>query len=219
MLRNDLASLLDSSVATCYNNTQETDMNMNNTSKWTLVGALLLAILTITSLAQAAPKSVDQLIQELGSPDAGKVTDAMARLEDMYRKGVNVTIAVPVIKKLLADTREPVRRKTARILGVFHVQLTDAELHLVCAQLKATDWREVQSALKALRDLNVPSTITDILPCLQHPVPGVVRDACRTLAVLGKKDVIPSIEPLLNSPDKAVRKDAQDAIAVLRAKP
>jgi hypothetical protein len=46
----------------------------------------------------------------------------------------------------------------------------------------------------------------------------VVRDACRTLAVLGNKDVIPLIEPLLNSPDSKVKKDAQDAITTLRSK-
>jgi hypothetical protein len=48
--------------------------------------------------------------------------------------------------------------------------------------------------------------------------PNVIRDACRTLAVLGNKSVIPEIEPLLNSSNAAIKKDAQDAIFVLKSK-
>jgi HEAT repeat protein len=181
----------------------------------------------MTTLQAAPPKATpaptqeqkeEQLIKDLASPDADKVQNALGDLESMYDKKLDVTNSFPVIRSLLGDSREPVRRKAARISGIFHLQLTGAELKLVCAQLKASDWKEVQSGLKALRDLNVPSTVPDILPCLQHPVPGVVRDACRTLAVVANKDVIPSIQPLLNSPDNAVKKDAQDAIAKLQAK-
>ena len=47
----------------------------------------------------------------------------------------------------------------------------------------------------------------------------VIRDACRTLAVLGTKDNVADIEPLMNHPDPRVKKDALDAIAALKAKP
>ena len=73
-------------------------------------------------------------------------------------------------------------------------------------------------ALIALRGLKDESTVPDIMPFLKHAHPNVIRDACRTLAVLGNKDLIPQIEPLLNHPQAAVKKDAQDAIYKLRQK-
>jgi len=72
--------------------------------------------------------------------------------------------------------------------------------------------------LISLRGLKAESTVPDILPLLNHKHPNVIRDACRTLAVLGNKDLIPQIEPLLNHPEAAVKKDAQDAIYKLRQK-
>lgn len=204
---------------------------MSKTSKRSFITLLVLALLSLSPSVvlagppkptgapqQTADQKVDQCIIDLASPDAGKVQDALSHLEDLSQANQEVAKAFPAIKSLLGDTREPVRRKAARIAGIFHLQLTEAELGQVCAQLKANDWREVQSALKALRDLKVPSTIPDILPCLSHPNPFVVRDACRTLAVVATKDVIPAIQPLLNNPNKAVQKDAQDAIDKLQAK-
>ena len=45
-----------------------------------------------------------------------------------------------------------------------------------------------------------------------------MRDACRTLAVLGNKSLIPDIKPLLQVPDLAVQKDAADAISIFERK-
>jgi HEAT repeat protein len=56
------------------------------------------------------------------------------------------------------------------------------------------------------------------MPLLNSPTPNVIRDACRTLAVLGNKDLVPSIEPLLKHADKKVQADAQDAIYKLKQK-
>jgi hypothetical protein len=61
--------------------------------------------------------------------------------------------------------------------------------------------------------------VPDIKPLLNHANSHIIRDACRTLAVIGNKDVIPKIEPLLKNPEPAVQKDAQDAIVALKAKP
>jgi HEAT repeat protein len=82
-----------------------------------------------------------------------------------------------------------------------------------------SDRPEVEDALKQLREVDAPEAVPDILTCLNHVNANVVRDACRTLAVLGDKDVIPSIEPLLNDPRSDVRKDAKDAIEKLQSKP
>jgi len=202
---------------------------MKNIYKPLFSGALIIAISASVPSLRAGqrdnyvpihPKTEAQLIEQLEPANsAGTITDAIGQLEAMHGADASCTNSIPALKHLLADPREPVRRKAARVLGVFHAPLDDADIKLVCAQLRASDWREVQSGLKALRDLHTSSAVPDILPCLKHPNPFVARDACRTLAVVATKDVIPAIEPLVNSPDPAVRKDAQDAIATLNARP
>ena len=94
-----------------------------------------------------------------------------------------------------------------------------AEIDRLCAQLLNPDKpREVESALKDLRELNAPQAVSKILPCLAYPDVHDVRDACRTLAVLGDKTIIPYIEPLLKDTRRGVAKDAQNAIDELQKK-
>jgi HEAT repeat protein len=193
---------------------------MKNICQQLMVGVFGLFVFATVSPLQAAPGTEDEFIKDLAASNSARViTDAMTRLERMHIKDASRTNAIPALKSLLTDNRSAVRRKAARILGIFHAQMSDAEIKQVCAQLKADDWGEVQSGLKALRDLNAPAAVPDILPCLKHSNPNVVRDACRTLAVLGDKSVIPAIAPLLASPNPKVKKDAQDAIERLKAKP
>src|SRR6266496_4104762 len=164
---------------------------MNHIVKHTLVAALLLAMFTAVSPALAAEKTEDQLIAELASPNAAKVTEALLKLEKQYPTS---TKALPTMKKLLKDPREKVRRKAARVLGVLHAELDQENLKDICALLKATDPQEVMDGLKSLRGLKAAEVVPEIMPLLKHSNPGVIRDACRTLAVLGNKDVIPAIE-------------------------
>lgn len=160
-------------------------------------------------------KTDEQLIQDLNATNPETtVIDALARLE----KG-RVTTALPAIKRLLSDSRPPVRIKAARIVGNFSADVDDSDLKVLCAMLKSTDTREVEASVKALRALNAPSAVPEILPLLKSDDTHIIRDACRTLAVLANKDAIPSIESLLQHPDPAVQRDAKDAIAALRAKP
>ena len=72
--------------------------------------------------------------------------------------------------------------------------------------------------LIALRGLKAPEALPEILPLLNHATPSVIRDACRTVAVLGGKEHIALIEPLLKHADPKVQLDAQDAIFKLKAK-
>ena len=193
---------------------------MKNVFKLFFAVVLGWAVLGTTSLANAASSAEDKDIQDLALAESeGTITSAMSRLERMYHEDSSNTNSIPALKNLLDDKRSGVRRKAARLLGIFHAQLTDAELKEVCAQLKADDWGEVQSGLKSLRDLDATSAVPDVLPCLKHSNPQVVRDACRTLAVIGDKSVIPSIEPLLTSTDPKIKQDAQDAIDILKSKP
>jgi len=189
---------------------------MKNMLKPSLAGMLLLALFTLAFPAQAKEKTEEQLIQELASPNASKVADALQALEKQYPTSTNGFAAM---KKLLTDDRAKVRRKAARVLGVLHAEVDEANIQAICKLLKSSDVDEMTDGLKALRGLKAPSAVPEILPLLKHPNSHIVRDACRTLAVLGNKETITSIEPLLNSPEAAVKKDAQDAIYILKQKP
>jgi hypothetical protein len=95
----------------------------------------------------------------------------------------------------------------------------DPEVARLCETLKTGKPNEQIKALKDLRNMSAPEAVDSILPCLTSSNPNVIRDACRTLAVLGTKAVIPSIEPLLKHPRADVKKDAQDAIDLLNSRP
>ena len=97
--------------------------------------------------------------------------------------------------------------------------IRDPKVRELCAVLRSTDADELIHTLKLLRKPECSDAVPATLPLLRNEHPNVVRDACRTLAVIANKDVIPSIEPLLKDKRSDVRKDAQDAIAKLGAKP
>jgi uncharacterized protein len=80
----------------------------------------------------------------------------------------------------------------------------------LCETLDSSDSRTVIKSLKMLRQLNSPDALPEVLPCLNHPDVRVVREACRTLGVLGDSDTIHLLQPLLVR--KEVRGDARAAI-------
>src|SRR6266496_6560349 len=155
---------------------------MSKLFKRSFVWALALALLALAGPVLAAEKTEDQLIADLASPSEGKVTDALLKLEKQYPTS---TKAFPTMKKLLKDPREKVRRKAARVLGVLHAEVDQENIKDICALLKAADPQEVMDGLKSLRGLKAEAVIPDILPFLKHSNSYVIRDACRTLAVLG----------------------------------
>jgi len=189
---------------------------MNYLSKRSFIAMLALAILAFSQMISSAGSATEaSLIADLSSSKQGTVTDALAKLEKEYP---NSTKAQDAIKKLLADPRPKVARKAARVLGAIHAPVNQTDINHICALLKSSNVDEVTDGLKALRGLNAPSAVPEILPVLKSPTPNLVRDACRTLAVLGDKSLIPTIEPLLNDPNPKVQKDARDAIFALKAK-
>ena len=192
-------------------------MKTDNTIKRNLIGALALALMTTVFPVLAGEKTEDQLIAELASSNERKVTDALLKLEKQYPTSTN---AFPTMKQLLKDPREKVRRKAARVLGALHAEVDADNIKSICALLKSTTTEEVIDGLKALRGLKAQSAIPEITPLLSNTSlhPNIIRDACRTLAVLGDKDTIKVIEPLLTNPNKAIQQDAQDAIYVLKNK-
>ena len=165
------------------------------------------------------PLSEDQLIAKLSSPDEDAVLSAMTSLKLEYRGDAN---AVAAIKKLLTDSRFRVRDRAAGTLGAFRAAVNAEDVQAICALLKENRVDPNLEALKALRSVQGPAVaeaVPEILPFLKNANTHLMRDACRTLAVIGHKDLIPQIEPLLTNPNLAVRKDAQNAIASLRSKP
>jgi len=186
---------------------------MNKIFKCGYVAAALLAVFAGGSPALAREKTESELIQDLGSPSAGKVNSALQQLEKRFPTSTN---ALPIMRNLLGDSRLEVKRKAARVLGVLQADVDQNDIKHIRELLQSSDPAVLTDGLKALRGLKAPDAVPDIVPLLQHPNPHIVRDACRTLAVLGNKDLIPSIEPLLQHKDPAVQQDAKDAIAKLR---
>jgi HEAT repeat protein len=179
---------------------------------------LVLAFFAVTLAPlslQAAPKSEDELITDLGSTKDGVVISALQNIEKNYP---TTTKALPAMKKLLADPREKVKRKAARVLGVIHADVNSTDINNICDLLKSSDKRTIIDGLQSLRGLKAQSAIPQILPLLDNPDSNVKRDSLRTLAVLGDSSLIPKIKPLLSYPDLAVEKDAADAISLLKEK-
>ena len=96
--------------------------------------------------------------------------------------------------------------------------ITDPEVQRLCDTLKTGKPDEWIKSLKTLREMDAPEAVPDIVACLNNSNPNVIRDACRTLAVLGDTSNVSSIEPLLKHSRADVRKDAQDAINALGGK-
>lgn len=165
------------------------------------------------------PASEDKLIADLSSPDETVVVWAMANLKKEYRDSTN---AVTAIKKLLTDSRLIVRERAAGALGVFHAEVKTEDVKAICALMKESNVDANMEGLKALRGVQGPAVagaVPEVLPFLRNSNPYLIRDACRTLAVIGNKDLIPQIEPLLTHRQAPVRKDARIAITALRSKP
>jgi len=184
-------------------------------NKRSFLALLFAGLLFAPASIMAAQKTEEQLIAELDNPHGSQVASAMLALEKQYP---NSTKAFPKIKSLLKDNRPEVRRKAARVLGVLHAEVSSEDLKNIVVLTKSNDPGEAIDGLKALRGLKAQETIPDIKACLNSPTPNVMRDSCRTLAVLGTKNDIPAIEPLLANKNAAVQKDARDAIFELKNK-
>jgi hypothetical protein len=191
-----------------------------------IVALAAFALLILSTNVLSAAPSEEQLIGMLRSGNYKDVIDALDKLPKLYPYSTN---AVMVIKQILV-TRAPVYspyepqniivRKAARALGNYHATLSQEELKAIYELFMAPhDPDSIMDGLKALRGMNVPEAVPQILPMLRDPDSHVVRDACRTLAAIGHRDVIPYIQPLLGHPDGSVRSDAKKAIATLQAKP
>lgn len=189
---------------------------MRTMTKRCFVAVLTLVVLASTAVpAWAKAKTEDELITALASPKERTVIKAMQEMEKLYPTSTKCQDA---LKPFLADSRKPVARKAARVLGVMSAPVSEADLKHIVVFLKSTDKGEIIDGLKALRGLKAQSTIPDIVPLLQNKDKNIIRDSIRTLAVLGDKSLVPTIQPFMDYPDLAVQKDAADALAILKQK-
>ncbi|MCG3147554.1 MAG: hypothetical protein PCFJNLEI_00994 [Verrucomicrobiae bacterium] len=179
------------------------------------ISSVVFAALFTTSPQSFAgkEKTEDELIQDFTHPKDSVVKSAMVAVEKRFPRSAK---AMPHLKAALKSERVEVRRKAARVLGVWHEKLSAEELQPIFAMLKVNERGETCDALKALGDMREKSAVPEILPCLKSDNAFIVRDACRALALIGDKSAIPAIEPLLTSSDAKIKKDAEDAIFKLK---
>lgn len=188
----------------------------NMTKRGFVIGLVIGVFALATCSVQAAKvKTEDELIALLGSAKEKEVSNAMQEMEKHYPTSAKCQAA---LKPFLTDSRMPVRRKAARVLGVMNADVSEAEIKSIGELLKSPDKYAIIDGLKALRGLKAQSAIPEITPLLKNSDKNVIRDACRTLAVLGNKSLVPDLKPLLDYPDLAVQKDAADAISILKEK-
>ena len=186
--------------------------------------SLAVLISVPVSLCASPDKTEAQLIQLLHSQNYQNIVDALDRLPNWYPNSSN---AISEIKTLLRSSDSAtktnallnyVARKAARALGNYHAALSHEDIMAICDFLKSPDNGTVMDGLKALRGLNAPDAVPEILPLLKKENHNVLRDSCRTLAILGNIDTIPFIEPLLKDSRLDVRTDARATIKALSAK-
>lgn len=133
-------------------------------------------------------------------------------LEATFQKSQVILLSTPAIRRFAA-VKNPASKTPFTESGPMR-----PELQKLCTLLQSDNRDVVIDTLKKLRQMDAKEAVPNILPCLFDGHPNVMRDGCRTLAVLGNRDVIVYVEPLLKSKDGSVRDDARKAIEALRAK-
>lgn len=208
---------------------------MNYLRRRILFGVSVLALLAMMAAAKSSPldsgdpRDVVRTLKFLRNPEYSAVSPALLPLlnhaDSHVIRDTCRTLAViankdviPSIKPLVSDSRPEVRKDAQDAIDKLSADPRPA-YHGSSPALASFDPKDIIRTLKLLRSPEFSATIPAIIPLLHHDSVNVVRDACRTLAVIGNKDYIPSIEPLLEDKRENVRKDAQDAINKLRAKP
>jgi HEAT repeat protein len=212
---------------------------MNCLNRWIVARLFVLALLGLASTALASPlesgdpRDVIRTLKVLRSPEYSAAVPAVLPL--LHSESANVvrdacrTLAViadkdaiPFIEPLLKDNRPSVRQDAQDAVDSLRAgRRPDYSAHPTQrpAVLASFDPNAMIHTLKLLRSPEFSAAVPAIIPLLHHNNANVVRDACRTLAVIGNKDIIPSIQPLLDDKRDDVRRDAQDAVNKLSGKP
>jgi HEAT repeat protein len=196
-------------------NPAKPENNLTMIKRSFLIVATAVALALVNGCSTPSGQTESTVVARLASPNPDTVRGAMATLESSYPHS---TTWHPAVRKMLADPREEVVLKAARVLGVVHAEVADEDLKNITALFRSARPNVTMGALKALRGLKAGSIVPQILPLLQSDTPGIIRDALRTLAVVGNPSLVSQIEPLLNHANVGVRKDALDCLTALKAK-
>ena len=168
---------------------------------------------TLTDLAGNSVWADTVAGQGSGSTGWSKPEDVLKRAwEDVLKKSYRSLWYARGVREFARKSHPEVQ------LVELPAPISNPEVKRLCDLLESSNVDEVTDALKALRKMDAPEAVPEILNCLEHSDPYVMRDACRTLAVLGRKKDIPFIQPLLQDKRADVRKDAKLAIEALNKK-
>jgi hypothetical protein len=94
--------------------------------------------------------------------------------------------------------------------------ITDPAVERLCESLNQDDPGRVKDALKKLSKMpQATEAVPRILPCLSDSKPDVVREACRTLAIIGNQSAVPALLPLLTHDRPDVVREACRTLAIV----
>ena len=188
---------------------------------------------TSPKFEQADPRNIILILKCFRSPEYSALVPAFLPL--LKNANANVvrddcrTLAVignkdviPFIEPLQNDKRSDVRKDAQDAIAVLNGNLPGEKpgwAKPADRALGSCDPKDIIKLLKMVRSPEYVAMVPAILPLLHNNSANVIRDSCRTLAVMADQSVIPAIEPLLKDKRENVRKDAQDALAALRARP
>lgn len=183
---------------------------------------------------------ISPLCSKLDSSNPGEVINALKRFRQMNASVA--ALAVPRILICLGNNNPNVVREACRTLGLVGSSETTTHIQPLLSNSRSDIWKDAQvainklsvvnagewtgklddsntgqviNALKRIREMNAvaaSTAIPQILHCLDNNNPGIVREACRTLGIIGNRGTIAHIQPLLSNSRNDIRKDAQQAI-------
>src|SRR5262249_4467092 len=135
--------------------------------------------------------------------------------------GPDAKAAVPVLMKILADEKHPLRAGTGWALAKIGAKEAAPLLEKALAAKDNSRLHVVAPmALMLLEPTNggyVPPAVRRLIEGLDHKSHLVRREAAATLALVGPKAAaaVPKLEETLKNPDPAIRSEALSALAAI----
>jgi hypothetical protein len=172
----------------------------------------------IVNMVKAQPTRFDVSVDGLLTLKSNSVSDKI--INEMVLRGQGAIMAsatTPHGPVKLNDGPEAVVTMKPPIATTNTI--SDPAVAKLCESLTQDNPGKVKDALKKLRDkkltINASEVIPKILQCLTHSNPDVVREACRTLVVVGNQDAVPAIIPLLTHERPDIIREACRTLAIL----
>jgi hypothetical protein len=162
-------------------------------------------------------KKTDKLIEAL-KEDAARLGANGVLINNLGDQYAGTSASAFLLGRVVLANENPNVYKSAAAMAIFVPGFEKVGIEEACADLASNDPDIVVRALKELRNTNSTAAVGQVLTCLKHSDEHVLRDACRTLAVIGGKESASAIEPLLKDRRTDVISDACKALAVIGSK-